>query len=193
MKQLNAFILKELLQEKDKETNIASLAKKCKKDYKTIYTIIKRLEKKNLLSLTRFGQSWKINLRSRPHPLLFEAEYLRQQQILKNKNLNMIVKYFKEGLKTPFFILLLFGSYAKHTQTKQSDIDLFFIHPDTDTHFEKKVMNITSLIPLKLHLNVYSETEFRSMKKSKETTVGSEVIKNNMILYGIETYYHLIQ
>lgn len=193
MKNQDHLIIKELLDHKEQDNNIASLAKICNKDYKTTYTIIKRLKKANLITLYKFGSSWKINLLPFPHPLIFEAEYLRQQEILKNKNLRVIVNYFNNGLKTSFFTLLLFGSYASHTQTKQSDIDLFFIHPDTDTQFEKKVMNITALIPLKLHPHVYSETEFRRMKNSKEITVGSETIKNNIILHGIETYYELIQ
>jgi len=31
------------------------------------------------------------------------------------------------------------------------------------------------------------------MKRSKEVTVGSEAIKNNVILHGIEYYYEMIQ
>lgn len=81
----------------------------------------------------------------------------------------------------------------KKTQTKHSDIDLFFIVLDADKDFEQKVLSIAQLIPLQLHVNVFSESEFIAMKKSKENTVGSEVIKNNIILYGIEAYYELLQ
>ena len=58
---------------------------------------------------------------------------------------------------------------------------------------EKSIHHIASLNPLKLHLNLFKESEFIAMKKSKEFTVGSEAIKNNIILYGTEQYYELIR
>ncbi len=89
--------------------------------------------------------------------------------------------------------MLLFGSYAKKTQSKESDIDLMFIAPDSDEKFESKIRNIARIIPLKLHINVFKESEFKAMKNSKILTVGQEVINSNIILYGIENYYELIK
>ncbi len=193
MKNQDSIIVKVLLERKDKELSIADLSKLTKKDYKTTHTIVKRLEKNKLLTLQQFGKSYKVILNSVAQPLIFEAEYARREEILQDKNLRVMLDYFKKGLKTSLYILLIFGSYAKKTQTKHSDIDLFFIAPDADKDFEKKVLNTAQLIPLKLHVNVFSESEFIAMKKSREHTVGSEVIKNNIILYGIESYYELLQ
>ena len=88
----------------------------------------------------------------------------------------------------------MFGSYAKKTQTKHSDIDLLFIVPDSEEErMEKEIQTITRLLPLNLHTNIFTETDFKHMKNSKEITVGSEAMKNNIILHGIETYYEMIQ
>lgn len=193
MKNQDSIIVKVLLEHKEKDLSIADLSKLTKKDYKTTHTIVKRLEKNKLITLPQFGKSYKVILNNTVHPLLFEAEYIRREEILQNKNLRVMLDYFKKGLKISLYVLLLFGSYAKKTQSKHSDIDLFFIAPDADKDFEKKVLNITPLIPLKLHVNIFTESEFIAMKKSKENTVGSEVIKNNIILYGIEAYYELLQ
>lgn len=193
MKNQDSIIVKALLDHKEKDLSIAGLSKLTKKDYKTTHTIIKRLEKNKLVTLQQFGKSYKVILNSNVHPLIFEAEYTRREEILQDKNLRVMLDYFKKGLKTSLYILLLFGSYAKKKQTKHSDIDLFFIAPYADKDFEKKVLNITQLIPLKLHVNVFTESEFIAMKKSKENTVGSEVIKNSIILYSIEAYYELLQ
>ncbi len=193
MKSQEAIIIKVLLENRDQELNISTLSKLLHKDYKTTYSIIKRLEKQKLILLQQFGKSFKIIFHLAAHPLVFEAEYARREEILRDKNLKIMVDYFKNGLKTSLYTLLLFGSYAQKKNTKHSDIDLFFIAPDSDNDFEKKVMAITLLIPLKLHIQVFTEKEFVAMKKSKETTVGSEVIKNNIILYGIEAYYELLQ
>lgn len=193
MKNQDSIIVRAILEYREKDLSIADLTKLTKKDYKTTHTIIKRLEKNKIVHLQQFGKSYKVILNSIAHPLIFEAEYARREEILYDKNLRVMLDYFKKGLKTSLYVLLLFGSYAKKTQTKHSDIDLFFIAPDADKEFEKKVLDITQIIPLKLHVNIFSESEFIAMKKSKENTVGSEVIKNNIILYGIESYYDLLQ
>lgn len=193
MKNQDSIIIRTILEHREKDLSIADLSKLTKKDYKTTHTIIKRLEKSKLITLHQFGKSYQVILNKTIHPLLFEAEYARGEEILHDKNLRVLLDYFRKGLKTSLYVLLLFGSYAKKTQTKHSDIDLFFIAPDADKDFEKKVLNITPLIPLQLHVNVFTESEFIAMKKSKENTVGSEVIKNNIILYGVESYYELLQ
>ncbi len=193
MKNQDSIIVRTILEHKEKDLSIADLSKLTKKDYKTAHTIVKRLEKNKLITLQQFGKSYKVILNSTAHPLIFEAEYARREEILQDKNLRVMLDYFKKGLKTSLYVLLLFGSYAKKKQTMHSDIDLFFLAPDADKEFEQKVLNTAQLIPLKLHVNVFSESEFIAMKKSKEQTVGSEVIKNSIILYGIEAYYELLQ
>ena len=185
-------IIKVLLENKTKELNISNIAEIIKLDYKTVHNIIQRLNQKKIIELKSFGKSCKIELINQFHPIIFEAEYARREEILRNKNLNLILDYFK-GLQTKLYILLLFGSYAKKTQTKESDIDLLFIVPDNDEKFESKIINISRTIPLKLHINIFKESEFIAMKNSKKITVGQEAINNNIILYGIENYYEIIK
>lgn len=192
MNNKNLLIIKHLLTHKE-ALNIHQISQNINMDYKNTYTIVKRLQKKGLLLLKTFGKAHQVLLQPTPHPLIYEAEYVRKQDSLKNKNLHVLLNFFLRGLQNKFYILLLFGSYAKGKQTKHSDIDLMFIVPDTDAEdFEKNISNITALIPLKLHTHIFPQKEFLAMKNSKELTVGSEAIKNNIILHGIELYYELI-
>ena len=85
------------------------------------------------------------------------------------------------------FILLLFGSYAKGKEKKGSDIDLLLISDDP-----KPVEAQIRLIPLDIHLTHITYDSFTKMLKSKEFTVVSEAQKNNILLFGIEDYYRLI-
>ncbi|MEK6968153.1 MAG: nucleotidyltransferase domain-containing protein [Nanoarchaeota archaeon] len=181
-----------LIENKDKDLSISSVAKLLKKDYKNAHNIVKRLEKRSLISLKPFGRSYRLTLNIKPHPLIFEAEHERRSELLKNKDLVVMLETFK-GLRTKLFVLLVFGSHAKKTSTKHSDIDLLFIVPDAgEERIEKEIQNIASILPLKLHLNIFSETDFKAMKNSKETTVGSEAIMHNVILHGIEPYYEIV-
>ena len=48
-------------------------------------------------------------------------------------------------------------------------------------------------MPEKIHLTNVNYGNFINMAKSKEFTVVSEAIKNNIILNGIEEYYRLLK
>ena len=186
-------IIRVLLENRDKELNILSISKLAKKDYKNTYNVIKRLEKKGILKIEQFGKSKKIQLVNQVHPLLFEAEYERRNELLKNKDFRVMLNYFR-NMRSKLYILLLFGSYAKKTNIRHSDIDLMFIIPDaSEEKMEKEIHIIANTIPLKLHVSVFKETDFKAMKNSREITVGSEAMKHNIILHGIEAYYELIR
>lgn len=183
-------IIKYLLKNKEGCT-INQIAQDLKKDYKNIHANSKRLEEQQVIKIETFGKASRVTLNNKIHPLLYQAEYERQQKLLRNKEIKTMLDYYKRNLPTKLYILLVFGSYAKGTATKHSDIDLFFIIPDEKT--EKDIDRISALIPLKIHTNIFTEKQFKEMKNSKEQTVGSEAIKNNIILHGIESYYELMQ
>src|SRR3989344_250639 len=192
MKSKEVEIIKSLVENKDKELSINQIAKLLKKDYKNVHNIVTRLAKMQLINIQKFGKSHRIILLNKIHPLIFEAEYTRRNELLKNKNIEIMYDSFKK-LHSNLFILLVFGSYAKKTQTKHSDIDLMFIVPNAEEEkMEKEIQSIAGTLPLKIHINIFSETDFKAMRNSKEITVGSEAINSNIILYGIEAYYEMI-
>jgi predicted nucleotidyltransferase len=174
--------------------NILGMAKAIKMNYKNAFDIVKRLEKEKIITLKKFGASNKVELNKIVHPLIFETEYLRRNEILRNKNLFVMLDNIKKGLDSSLYILLLFGSHAKKTQTKNSDIDIMFIMPDgNEEKLEKKVHQIIKLMPLPIHQLTFSESQFFDMINVKEFNVGKEAMKNNIILFGIENYYEMLQ
>ena len=193
MKGKEAEIIKLLIENKEKELSINQIAKLLKKDYKNAHNIVTRLSMMKIVKLEAFGKSYKVILASKTHPLIYEAEYIRRQELLKNKDIAVMYDSFR-NMRSKLYVLLVFGSYAKKTQTKQSDIDIMFIVPvDAEERMEKEIENIIETLPLKIHVNIFKESDFIAMKKSKEVTVGSEAIMKNIILHGIESYYEMIQ
>ena len=181
-----------LTEKRDTELSINGIAKLLRKDYKSAHNIVTRLSRMGLLELRPFGRSHRVLLRNTTHPLIFEAEYHRRRELLKNKDIAVMHDAFR-GLRSGFYVLLVSGSYAKRTQTKHSDIDLLFIVPDAaEGSLEREIQGIAGTLPLTVHIHVFRETDFKAMRDSKESTVGSEAIKNNVILRGIESYYELI-
>lgn len=187
-------IVKYLLRNKEEEINISQVARDLKMDYKNTHNLIKQLEKKGAVTLKKFGKSIKILLTNRYLPIIFEAEHERRNELFRNKNFKILAEDIRQRLNTEFYVLILFGSYAKGTNTKSSDIDLMFIVPnELEESYENILQNFVHLYPLKLHPLIFKEKDFLAMKNSKIPTVGSEAIANNIILHGIESYYGLMQ
>src|SRR3989344_1682216 len=169
---------------------IREIAAQIKSDYRITYIAAQRLIDENILQKKTVGKSSLCNLNLIYYGVgIYEAEDERKQQILKNRTISQLYKEIFSKVQTGFFILLLFGSYAKNKQTKSSDIDLLFISNERD--FEDTISNIFSLLPLKVHALVFTEEEFIRMKDSKKSNVIQEAIENNIILYGIKEYYKL--
>ena len=186
-------ILKLLINKKEDRLSIRKISQIRKINYKSAYNALMALGKEKIASLQKTGNTTICTFNNNFNTLVFEAEYERRKELLKNNNIAVMHDSFK-GLHSKLHILLVFGSYAKKTQTKHSDIDLMFIVPDSaEERMEKEIQSIADTLPLKIHINIFKETDFRAMKNSKEITVGSEAIKNNIILHGIESYYEMIQ
>src|SRR3989344_303428 len=110
-------VIKLLIENRNKDIRINQIAKLLKKDYKNTHNIVTRLLKMSLIKLQPFGRSYKVILINKINPLIFEAEYIRRIDLLKNKNISVMCDYLK-NLSSKLYILLVFGSYAKKAQTK---------------------------------------------------------------------------
>ena len=184
-------ILEFLLSNKNTEFTIRSISKNISVDYKAVYIIVNELIQNKIIIAKKAGQSILCLINQKLFNAdVFKAELTRQEELLKNKNFSVLQSYFND-IKEPFFILLLFGSYASGKQNKNSDIDLMLI--TDDEKIKKQVKGKIPLIPLKIHLVDYTSEEFISMIKTTEFNVGKEAFNNNIILLGIEDYYRLIK
>ncbi len=182
----NIKILKYFLENKEEQFTINHIAKTLNLNYRIAHTQIKHLEKEKIIQTKKAGKSFLCSLTNNFNEKVYLAEYMRREELIKNKDFNHILQRYKKAKQN--FILLLFGSYVKKNHKKHSDIDILAI-----TENPKEIENITNLIPKNIHLTTVSYQEFLNMKNSKEITVGTEVIKNNIILIGIEEYYRLLQ
>ncbi|MFW5852942.1 MAG: nucleotidyltransferase domain-containing protein [Nanoarchaeota archaeon] len=181
----NTKILIHLLENRQEQFTINQISKRLGLNYRIAHTEVKKLEKDKIIQIQKAGKSLLCSLTDNFDENIYLAEYQRRQDLLKNKTFKQVIERYRQAKQC--YILLLFGSYAKGLQTKLSDIDLLAI-----TENPKELEEITDLIPMKIHLTTVSYKEFLNMKKSKETTVGTEVMKKNVILIGIEEYYRLI-
>lgn len=181
-------ILKFLIKNKEKSFSINEISKVLKIDYKLTYINVKKLGEEKTIKIEDLGNIKRCSFDNSFNNDVFIVENERKKELLKNKD--FLITYNDLGKINKQFILLLFGSYAKGTANKHSDIDLILISSKDDAKFVERELN---LIPLKIHLTPVMYEDFIEMLKTKESTVISEAIKKNIILFGIEDYYRLLQ
>ncbi|MBD3202971.1 hypothetical protein GF327_01645 [Candidatus Woesearchaeota archaeon] len=176
--------------ENRKSKTIREISRKIKSDYRITHTATKKLLDKNILLSKRVGKSILCELNKDYFAYeIYLAESQRRDSLLKNSDLKQMYREIMEKVSTSFFVFLVFGSFAKGKAKINSDIDLVFI--SNETGFEKKIINILSLTPLKTHAFVFSEKEFIRMKNSNKSNVIKEALEINIILYGIPSFYRL--
>ncbi len=181
-------ILKFLIENKHKYT-ILEISKKLGVDYKNVHQVINKLypalifkEKKGNINL--------VEIRLNPNAEIYNIEEKRTLDILKKNNKIRLIKEDIDSINYPFFIVLLFGSYASGIATDKSDIDICVLADNKE--ILRDIGNKLRLLPYKIQLQEFSIKEFVSMLNTKEENISTEIIKNNYILFGIENYYNLI-
>src|SRR3989338_3165140 len=97
--------------------------------------------------------------------------------------------------QTNFFILILFGSYAKNKATEKSDLDIAVIIESEQT--KKEVTPLIETVkrreikPIDYH--IFTKEEFLEMLKAESENVGKQIYKNSIICYGFIEYCNLIR
>lgn len=101
----------------------------------------------------------------------------------------------KISKQTPFFILIVFGSYAKNKATQQSDLDLAVIVESEPTKKEiapfLETVKRREIKPIDNH--IFTKEEFLEMLHAEPENVGKQIYKNNLIYYGFIEYCNMIR
>ena len=159
-------------------------------DYKNTYNMVNDLASKSIITKEQLGNTNLIRLNLTPNAEIFNTEKIRTQEfVTKNPKLKIVKSYIEE-INYPFLIVLVFGSYVKGTNNTHSDIDICVIVDNENK--SKELRQKLNLLPLRLEVHEFTIQEFISMIEKKQNNVGQEIVKNNIILYGIENYYNLI-
>lgn len=184
MKAINIKILEYLLDNKE-NNNISMISRNIKTNYSNTYQNIRLM---NEITLLKIGQNKLVFLKNILTPNIFIAENNRLNKLLKSEDIRNIARKLNK-IGSPFFIALLFGSRIKNK--KFNDIDLCII---TDSKkIASGIENELDTLSYNIDLNIFTTNEFKEMISSKNSNLGNEILKKNIILKGIENYYELLK
>lgn len=173
-------ILNELIRGKNGRIYGREIAKRYKLNQKTVANTLNRLEKEGILKYKTEGKN-KYYFLNDFNPLIKEivriieiekkADFLKKHKSIVN--LIRKIEQKSEG------IVVLFGSYARGNEKKDSDLDLLLIGKadleDLEKSYNKK-------------LNVIKSTK---EKFDGESPFIREVLKNHIVLKGVEEFVNL--
>lgn len=187
-------ILQLLLSRPEERLSIRGIARLLGKSYTLTYNNVQGLVKWGFVEKQSIPPAQVIQLKEGiPTNVLVDIERKIAEIFLEKHP--WIKLYLKDVLNAapPFFVMLVFGSYAKGTPTKNSDLDILIIVPAKENIpvMEKAAQQYTKV---KKGIIVVDTQNFTEMIKNPEKlSVGNEAKKHHILIYGTEQYYQLLR
>ncbi len=171
---------------------IREVSRIIKKDLKIVHTSIKKLIKEGFIIKDKHN-ALKLNYQKNIQDLAYMENIRKEHFFRKNNLIKIHINNFLKRTKMPFFVLLIFGSYAEGKHNKKSDVDLLAILPNAEESFERELNANLSTSTIKFDINVISKESFREMmQKRSELNVINETFNKHILLYGSEQYYAML-
>ncbi len=180
----------------DEKVTISGLSVESGTAYPQTYNNVQDLVQQRIFATERVPPAQIVTFHPEaPVDVLIAIETKRKEEFLqKHVWVELMLKDIFSYTDEYFFILVIFGSYAKETHNRKSDLDLLFILPSKEKIplFENALQKIYTKI--KKNAVIVTIEEFIEMiKKGNEFNVGNEAKKHHILLYGGEQWYNLIK
>lgn len=192
-------ILKVFKEDIFKELSFKEIKKKSKQKSNNIPLIaLNEFKKLNLVQSKKTADVTTYTLNLSNNLTLAYLNLINELDVLNNKTIpKKIMQELQDRISkhTDFFTLLIFGSYAKGTQTKKSDLDIALIVESDKT--KKEIIPFIETIKrrelIKIDYYVFTEKEFLEMLTNEEQNVGKEIYRASIIYSGLIEYYRLVR
>jgi predicted nucleotidyltransferase len=161
------------------KAHLREIARTLNESHSTILRKINELLKENVLDYKKEGKNKiffiKNNLKAKNY--VYSAEIHKLNNLLrKHPELSIIFEDLKNNFSKG--MIILFGSYAKGIPKKDSDIDIYL--ETNDNNIKTRVKETNSKLSIKIG------------KFDTKSLLIKEIIKNHIILRGLEDYYESV-
>lgn len=179
----------------EKSFTINKIAKSLDEYYSLVHRTVQQLSRDGVLKKDRVGNSHicSLNLENEKALTLVKLSEIERREEFnsKNRELKLILEDFVKSLEPQhgrIVTIVLFGSYAKGTATKGSDLDILLVVSEK-IGIDKITREIYSKYGKEIMPMVMTRTDFKSQK---DKPVIKEIIENHYVLYGVENFVNMV-
>jgi len=167
------------------------------KSNNVVQIALKEFKKQGIITARRTGNMITYSLDLNSNLALAYLNLLNELEAKSRKFPREILSEMQKRISkyTDFFILIIFGSYAKGKTTEKSDLDIAVIAESEKTRNEitPYLETIKRREIARIDYHIFTENEFMDMLKSDEENIGKQVHKNRIIYYGFTEYINLVR
>jgi predicted nucleotidyltransferase len=189
-------ILKLLTSNLTRDFTILKVAQHTGKTNRLTYSTVKKLEKEHMITIQEKANLRLCKLSLENPQMIALIESLRWLDFTrKRSDIGLLVADIVSKSELPYFTLAVFGSYAKGTMTKRSDLDMLLVIPDRkfEDTIETAIKSARALSNIPVHDVVVTYPEFASMLRETKINVAKESLEARYIGYGAEAFHTLLQ
>lgn len=178
----------------ERKFSINEIAKSLKEYYSFVHRIVNKLIKEGIVTKEKAGKSYlcSINLGAEKTVALIQLSEIEKKNELynSNKELKVILEDFVKSAESTVnpISIVLFGSYAKGTAIKESDVDILLISK-SKTGIDKLTKELYAKYGKEINSVVMTPESF---KKQKEKVLIREIVKDHYVLYGTEKFVGMV-
>jgi len=172
-----------------KDLVIKNIQERVGYSYERMHHYLKSLAKKKIISEKKVGKTlvYSIDTNSEYAKRAYN-EYSSLKALKFSLKHKMISKALQETSEEFADLIMVFGSYAKGTERKDSDIDIIIVSSEKK-NAEIVLTSIKRQYGLNFHLIILPKTEFAKIKLENKELWESLVI-SGILFKGYETFYN---
>ncbi len=174
--------------------------KKVKKESKeksnnALASAINLLKKEGVLNEKKVGKSGLLTLNLENDLTFYYLALCNSNRV--SSNIKLAAGKLKEEISedTPFFSIVIFGSYAVGEQKKGSDLDIaiFIENEDKQRQIEAMANSAKLKSILEMDIHVIPRTEMIEMLANKEENLGKQIARKHLAVYNHRIFYEIIK
>ncbi len=178
----------------EKRFTINEIAKELNEYYSFVHRTVIKLAKEGVIIKNKAGKSYlcSLNMENEKTLALIKLSEIEKKEEFcnANKELKLILDDFVESAvkQKDIAAIVLFGSYAKGRETKESDIDILLI-TKRKSGIDKTAKDIYAKYGKEISPILLSPNDF---KKQRNGAAIKEIINDHYILYGVENFVNMV-
>ena len=157
---------------------------------------ISQFKKEGIILEKKVGKSGLLRL-DLNNDLTLEYIALANRQLrITKKIVSMSIDRLKEEIETvtPFYSLVVFGSYAAGEEKKDSDLDIAVLieTPEKRKLIEAAINGARLKSVIELDAHVIPKTEFMELLTNDEENLGKQIARKHMTVHNNRIFYGLV-